>query len=1252
MIKITSKEIQHWTDTHKKESEQLLPELVRRLISSLCETEPFLRIPSGDSTSNPWYDWIVTITKGNGFFPEWKCVIEIWTNKDIKGKAEEDYQKRKLDPKCEPKETNYIFATSRLFSWASDWSTDKEKDKFWKSVDTITADDLEYLLENSLPCSLWFSEILWKPLGLESIDYAWNKFSSSTQKKLIPSILLSGREEKMKDLLKASILSWKKIEVKADSQMEAYGFILASLGVNELFKTKVLVVHNDEDLEFISNQYKNLVIIPRFIPKNMGTALANWHTLIFSNWKEWLKNIWIDSTITLEKMARENKISSLGEILWDKDTAEKVYTDTRGYFYQILRHKSLDPNMSTELKWLKDFDPKLLHTILFLTQWEDAKDSLLVSACLGKDYSEIRQDLERLSKYEDSPIRNVWGNVWQVISKSDLFTLLWNNFDVSLLRNYETVVKKALTDEDTSFELDKKDRWASAIYEKWATYSDRIKQGIADSLCLLADIWDIDTQEYINKVVREIFHTTQDPYRLLYNFGSNIRLLAEASPEIFLDYIEENIDWFAWLFDQWVNDFMHSRSEHVNLMWALEILAWNTEFLPRVSNILIQLAEKYEDKIQSNLSNRPMGSLAEIFILWQRSTSASLEEKIAILTKASSDYPESTFELIVNVLKTTISSTSAKPVYRDWADVHSLWPVTNKEYYDYAIACIDILIGLLKKNTEIHYVAILDIINDFPASKQNEILDFLLTNDFSSFSKSWILEARKNIRELFMREAFYDQKFHWDKDKLLTLYSTINPLDNILESAYIFNGWYWVFVIDRKDEYKKTDFDVQEKIAKEERIKAIKNIYVTSWIEGIKDLLPHLEMQGGLIDAIIDSWILEEKLYDEIFNLLNEKEPSLFTFSINFLTVLARKGDKNFIKSKSTLGEITSEDVLARLILAIDDPKDKFQLLREQTTDVQELFWRDIQKLNWWWLLREDWYSEANYVLSELNKRWLLNISFDILSRISHSKYLKFIDNKIIFEIFTLLVPYVNSGKYIQSIDYYLKEILQYFYALEKEWTVSASDILWLEIQYIKTLENPLMINKALAENPGFFVDMIVKVYKARSEEKKVVSEEEQRIASNVFHILHNFKKIPWTQEDWTIDEEFLFNYIEESLAMLKECDRLEIGSQKIWEVLAHSWKWKDWIWPCEAVRNILDKFKSEQIARGFHVGKSNLRGTTVRWMFDWWEQEKKLADEYLDWAKALRISHPFTSKVLKGLWKDYQYQAKREDIRVQLDTE
>lgn len=104
---------------------------------------------------------------------------------------------------------------------------------------------------------------------------------------------------------------------------------------------------------------------------------------------------------------------------------------------------------------------------------------------------------------------------------------------------------------------------------------------------------------------------------------------AEAAPELFLDLLEQDLrsaDTKVLALMQPAESGMFSSPGRTGLLWALEVLAWNPLWLPRVVLILGKLAEL---KITDNWANKPDHSLASIFRCWLPQTAATVEQRIA-----------------------------------------------------------------------------------------------------------------------------------------------------------------------------------------------------------------------------------------------------------------------------------------------------------------------------------------------------------------------------------------------------------------------------------------------------------------------------------------------------------------------------------------------------------------------------------------------------------------------------------------------
>ena len=77
-------------------------------------------------------------------------------------------------------------------------------------------------------------------------------------------------------------------------------------------------------------------------------------------------------------------------------------------------------------------------------------------------------------------------------------------------------------------------------------------------------------------------------------------------------------------------DVVFAQSERVDLLWALELLAWNPAWLDRVVGLLAKLAEIEPD---DNLANKPSGSLKSIFRSWMPQTGTPLAHRIAVFDR-------------------------------------------------------------------------------------------------------------------------------------------------------------------------------------------------------------------------------------------------------------------------------------------------------------------------------------------------------------------------------------------------------------------------------------------------------------------------------------------------------------------------------------------------------------------------------------------------------------------------------------------
>ena len=198
---ITSTNIKQWADT--RESQELLPELIVRLIRATSKDVNTIKFPCGDAIHLSGWDGVLdsneriyNISSGISL---WECGV----NSNPKDKADKDYSKRVNDSLGYSKqESTFVFVTPRVWDGATAWANGKRQNKEWKDVVVITAVELEDWLFQCPAVALWLaSKISGKSItNVQDLESFWNKWAYSKVVRLEPKILLVGREEEQQEM--------------------------------------------------------------------------------------------------------------------------------------------------------------------------------------------------------------------------------------------------------------------------------------------------------------------------------------------------------------------------------------------------------------------------------------------------------------------------------------------------------------------------------------------------------------------------------------------------------------------------------------------------------------------------------------------------------------------------------------------------------------------------------------------------------------------------------------------------------------------------------------------------------------------------------------------------------------------------------------------------------------------------------------------------------------------------------------------
>jgi len=213
----------------------------------------------------------------------------------------------------------------------------------------------------------------------------------------------------------------------------------------------------------------------------------------------------------------------------------------------------------------------------------------------------------------DSPVYKI-GGLWRLVSPMDAWFALAPFLTETDLKEFGNIVLKVFKSINPALDLEPEKRWMASVYGKEASYSGALREGIAQTLVLIAVFGDnakihVSTtpQTWVDNIVRKLLHDAD--WKLWCSLSDILPLISEASPSSFLDAVDSSLSQdkppIMGMFSETENS-LTSSSAHPDLLWALEGLAWSTQFLGRVTLIFGKLA-RFDPG--GKLSNRPANSL-------------------------------------------------------------------------------------------------------------------------------------------------------------------------------------------------------------------------------------------------------------------------------------------------------------------------------------------------------------------------------------------------------------------------------------------------------------------------------------------------------------------------------------------------------------------------------------------------------------------------------------------------------------------
>jgi addiction module HigA family antidote len=1268
-LAIKANDVERWV-SHNIPARTRLSVFLRTLVHSTGSGLTKVDFPGNDDAERPGWDGFVEASEGSSWVPAGRSGWEFGTNEDVKAKADKDFDKsvKALDKK-ERAETTFVFVTPRRWAGKDAWVTAKQAKNLWKDVRVYDASDIEQWLEQSLPAQAWFAnETLIPAHDVRALDKCWTDWANVSTPSLTGALFGSAIGAAKRTMLsRLSKPSERPIVIAADSTEEALAFLaqlLGERGGEELstYRDRVLVFDKPGVLPRLAEGAQTFIPVAftRDVERELAPYAKSMHSIVV-----YPRNVASsEPDIVLEPASYETFNKALEEMGKDRDEISRL-TNASGRSLTVLRRQLSLVDAVRTPAWAADrHTAARLVPFLFVGAWnsQNETDKLGLSLLAGeRPYTELEKECQSLAQLNDAPIWSI-GTYRGVISKIDLLYAIAGAVTPDDLNRYFSMARMVLGEDDPALDLAEDERWAASIHGKTREFSTEFREGISESLVLLAvnaqlfkTRLGVDTQFEAVRVVRDLLPSPLTT-RILAANDRDLPTYAEAAPDEFLSILERDLNTntsepavLGLLRPADTGVFGRSPSR-TGLLWGLEGLSWNPATLPRAAFILARLAQV---EINDNWVNKPTHSLGSIFRAWMPQTAASHKERVALMKKLAEKFPDVAWKICVAQFGTHhgVGDYSHKPRWRpDGYGFGEPFP-TRVPIIEFMREMVEMALTW-KEHTLGTLCDLVERLHDLTDADQARVWALVESwaKTASDVDKATMREKIR-VSTLSRRAARRAKKDAKAAADLATAgkaaYAALEPSDLLNKHAWLFcDGW----VEESSDEIEdieKIDFRKLEERTQELRTEALREIHEKRGLAGLLELAERGKT-SWVIGVLAASAVLSEPELQAFLRLAlapilagNEEVHShknLISGAVRALTDDAKRESA----LKGVAASLSDEDMVRLLVLA-PFRSTTWKLVDALGESAQAKYWSDVTP---------DWMSDAENTegVERLLKAGRPRAAFSCI---------RLVPSKVNVQLLFRLLSEMAQGGNDQPGQYLLEQynVEEAFKHLNSSSALCLEQKAGLEFAYIEMLARPWErresygipnLERYVEAHPELFVQAVAWVYKRKDGatdpvEFQVPPERVKSMAERGYKLLEGIERIPGHNQLGELEATRLAKWVATVRESCAKLSRGDIADICIGKVLSCAPVGADGVWPCEPVRDVMEEIQSENMMSGAHTGLYNSRG--AHWRGEGGSEERDLAERYRKWGQALQVSHPFvSSKLLMSMATTYDHEANRED--------
>ncbi|MBZ0204492.1 MAG: hypothetical protein K8I03_15880 [Ignavibacteria bacterium] len=1261
---INSSDLKFWAIKQNRNCQQYLPLLIRWLITETGNNFITKKIfPAGDAIHTAGWDGILETNASSEYIPHGMSFWEFGCAERIKHQAENNYTKRtsELLSTVERKKATFVFVTPRIWNYKQKdkWENEKNLEKRWKQIIVYDGRDLEEWLENAPVTSSKFArKILGNyPDKVQPLEDFWEEWSICQKYKINENLVLAGRKNELENISKWLSGPPSRYILKALTREEALAFLCACImHSNEKanYLSKSLIIKDNYEFTELIKEHTGKILINYFGNFDAVDLAINRGNHVFIPLAPDATSI--EANNNLQTLGLEDLVTELKKMgLSDADA--RHFSKDSGRSLSVLRRLLFGKMKQPE--WSKRQNVRDIIPLLFIQRWDDSQtrsdkrkikskfdDKKVIKKISGLKYKNFLAKITEYKNIEDPPIYQI-GFKWRLVSPIDAWYAIAPYVTFQHLDIFKKIVIDVLVEPDPEFELDENERYRAELLGKYRKYSEWIREGILQSLVLIAIYGDRisslqgNHQEWVDNIILELIDNIDD--KKWFSLSNILPQIAEASPVSFLNSIENSLRTneksIMILFREGTDAFF-SRCNHAGLLWALESLAWKSEYIIQVTRILGQLCKLAP---ASRWGNTPISTLRGIFLAWLPYTTANLSERFSALDVLIKENEDVAVKLLLNLLPKPhdIGHPTYKARWRWFSELNEA-RVTIKEMHDTYSGVLDRLLKIAGNNGLL-LAKILPSFDDLSLQKDRDKL-FIHLKSILGQVTSGKKELWNKLREMISRHKTYKDAA-WilpaiEIKRLEELYEEFRLDDTIQNYKWLFDDHYPNLLDGDRKNYKE-----YEKKIEDARIDAIGKIIMAENEDKIIELATTVKFPYFLGLSLAKTNFVNSELEAKIISKSIDNE-NLINFSRGYYDGM-RKKQVNWVFERMTYfqNNESKQEIIVNFLTSLDFGRPTWDLVEQFSKEIQNLYWAKCYV----------WFHEIQGKDKKFAIRNLLQVNRFITLIDTVSYHSENIPSELIADILEKAITIKSNDENKNRIDPH--NVAELFKVLDKNGYNNTPNLVKLEWFYIEILSDdfwgrpPKLLHNDMSLNAKSFVDVIKMIFKPKDDEE-LQKEETKGLTENqiinryraAYDLLSSFKTIPGKDKNGKIDYQTLLSWVKNVIKLSKKSKREYHGKYFIGELFAKGIE-KDSL-PLEEICRVIEELNSQELKQGFQIANSNRRGLTTRNPFEGGVQEKSLSEHYYQLAKEIELKYPFTSKMYKDIAKTYELDAKREDDR------